>query len=66
MRCEKCGKEMKDGFLGSDAYIIFTRERKKLIPRNYHYIAQSPTGLQQVYIPAQVCFNCKKGTFTFD
>ncbi len=66
IKCEKCGQEMKEGFLGSDSYLIFTKEKKKFIPKNYEYIAQAPTGIHQVYIPAKVCFNCKKGSFTFD
>jgi hypothetical protein len=57
---------MNEGFLGSESYLIFTNERKRFVPKNYEYIAQAPTGFHHVYIPSRICFNCKKGSFSFN
>ena len=66
MKCEKCGKDMKKGFMGSDSHIIFTNKKSKFIPKNYVTIARGKTGVHHVYVDSYVCFDCKIGGFTFD
>jgi hypothetical protein len=65
MKCEICNHEMDEGFLGSNSYIIFTKEKKSVFPKDPVYITKTTSLLTHIYVPANVCFFCNRGTFTF-